>query len=502
MAGPLRSRREFLTAGLGTAAAAALAACGSTTTRRAVSVAPGGSDLGAVEHVVMLMQENRSFDHYFGSYPGVAGFDDTTNRQAFSQFWPGGSAADGRLLPFHLDTATSDAECTFDLSHAWSAQHDSWDLGTMGRFVATHTEAQFEGPHNGVLTMGYYTRADLPFHYALADAFTIGDGYHCSVLGPTHPNRLYWMSGTLGADGAGGGPILETYLTAEHMWTVSWPTMPEVLEDAGVSWKIYNPPGSVYQPTSSDALLFSDNMMLYFEQFKNPATTIHQKAFSPLYPADFVTDVARGTLPSVSWVIPPIGYDEHPPAPPALGAWYIHQLLDTLVSNPAVWAKAVLFISWDENDGFFDHIPPPVAPLGTPGEYVTVSPLPADAAGMVGPIGLGMRVPLLVVSPFSRGGAVVHDTFDHTSQLRFIESRFGVQAPNLSAWRRAHTGDLTSALQLGHADRTVPALPSTAAHPAVVAAECQAPQLAELNVAVKPYPVPLPQTMPGQEVRR
>ena len=447
----------------------------------------------------MLMQENRSFDHYFGSYRrGVRGFDDKANRQAFSQAWPGGKAADGRLLPFHLDTATQKAECTFDLSHAWTAQHACWAGGSMSRFVATHTEAAYEGPDNGVLTMGYYTRADLPFHYALADAFNIGDGYHCSVLGPTHPNRLHWMTGTLGPDGTKGGPILTTNLQPEFQWTLSWTTMPEVLQDAGVSWKIYNPPGSGYAPGSPTALLLFDNMMMYFEQFKDPSTALHSKAFAPLFPADFKQDVAAGTLPAVSWVIPPIGYDEHPPAPPAMGAWYIHQVLDILTSNPEVWSKTVLFITWDENDGFFDHVPPPVPPKGTAGEYVTVSPLPADAGGVAGPIGLGMRVPLLVVSPFSRGGYVVHDTFDHTSQLRFLETRFGVRAPNISAWRRAHVGDLTSSLDISKPDTRVPALPATAQKPAVVTAECTAPQLAELNVPVAPYPVPLPQTMPAQ----
>jgi phospholipase C len=497
MAGPLHTRRQFLAIGAGGLAAALLGACGSSTARRAASVAPAGSDLGAVEHLVFLMQENRSFDHYFGSYPGVRGFDDKLNRQAFRQIWPGGK--EPFLLPFHLDTATTDAECTYDLSHAWTAQHDSWDQGTMARFVATHTSPEFEGPKNGVLTMGYYTRADIPFHYALADAFTLCDGYHCSVLGPTHPNRLFWMTGSLGQDGSHGGPILTTYLTAEHMWTCSWTTMPEVLEDAGVSWKIYNPPGAEYQPSSSLALLFSDNMMLYFEQFKDPSTTIHQKAFGPTFPDDFAADVRSGSLPSVSWVIPPIGYDEHPPAPPALGGWYLHQVIDTLVSNPEVWAKTVLVISYDENDGFFDHVPPPVAPEGTPGEYVTVSPLPSDAGGVAGPIGLGVRVPMLVVSPFSRGGYVCHDTFDHTSQLRLIEERFGVKVPNLSAWRRQAVGDLTGTLRPGKPDSSLPELPATPAHPAVVSRECQSGQLAEINVPVAPYPIPLPQVMPTQE---
>ncbi|HTT87220.1 MAG TPA: alkaline phosphatase family protein, partial [Acidimicrobiales bacterium] len=168
----LRTRREILAAGMAGGVSLLLASCGGPTARQAASVKPAGSDLGAVEHVVFLMHENRSFDHYFGSYRGVQGFDDGDARGAglFSQSWPGGTHE--RLLPFHLDTLTSKAECTFDLSHAWNAQHMCWNGGKMDRFATTHTSPEFEGPENGVLTMGYYTRQDLPFWYALADAFT------------------------------------------------------------------------------------------------------------------------------------------------------------------------------------------------------------------------------------------------------------------------------------------------------------------------------------------
>src|SRR5205085_9983779 len=120
-------------------------------------------------------------------------------------------------------------------------------------------------------------------------------------------------------------------------------------------------------------------------------------------------------------------------------------VLNTLVSNPSLWAKTALFITYDENGGFFDHVPPPTPATGTAGEYLTVSPLPSDAGGVTGPIGLGFRVPTLVVSPFSRGGYVSSGVFDHTSLLRFIETRFGAEVPNLSAWRRSVTGDLTRA---------------------------------------------------------
>jgi phospholipase C len=448
------------------------------------------------------MHENRSFDHYFGAYKGVRGFDDHAagSPGVFSQSWPGGAATD--LLPFHLDTSTTDAECTFDLSHEWSAQHMCWNGGQMDKFVATHTAPEWEGPQNGVLTMGYYTRPDLDFWYALADAFTIGDGYHCSVMAPTHPNRLHALSGTLDPEGHEGGPVLITDSRPSAMGSASWRTMPEELEARGISWKVYNPPGGGYQPSSPLSIAISDNILLYFKRHvQDPSSPLYQKAFGPIFPRDFARDVANDTLPQVSWICPPVGYDEHPPSPPAAGMWFAHQVLSALVSNRRTWSKTVLFIMYDENDGFFDHVSPPVAPAGTPGEYVTANPLPSPAGGVAGPIGLGFRVPLLVVSPFSRGGYVCPDPFDHTSQLRFLETRFGVKAPNISAWRRSVTGDLTSTLHLKSPDMTVPRLPVTPGRAdARVKRECQPAQLIEVDVMHPvPYPVPANQTMPTQE---
>jgi phospholipase C len=180
---------------------------------------------------------------------------------------------------------------------------------------------------------------------------------------------------------------------------------------------------------------------------------------TPTYPGTFQVDVALGTLPQVSWILAPLIDSEHPPAPEIYGEFVAANVLKTLVSNPAVWSKTALFITHDENGGFFDHVAPPAAPAGTAGEFLTTNPLPADASGVAGPIGLGFRVPLMIASPFARGGLVSHDTFDHTSLLRFIEKRFGAEVPNLSAWRRSVTGDLTSAFNFVKTDTSVPSLP-------------------------------------------
>ena len=505
-------RRTLLQAVLAVGGAGMMAAwsgraeSGAATLQKAASTRAAGSDLGAIEHVVFVMQENRSFDHYYGTYPRARGFDDhpADSLGAFSQRWPGGR--DSHLLPFHLDPASGAGECTFDLDHSWKGQHLCRGKADNSVFVATHVLPQYEGPEHGTLTMGYYTRADVPFYYALADAFTLCDNYHCSVLGPTHPNRLMYMSGTLDPSGHAGGPVLENRSDPGGVYSASWDTMPEVLEDAGVSWKVYNPVGALYGPAffEQHGMVATNNILPYFSNYRSPSSALYQKAFLPVYPDDFVGDIAAGTLPAVSWVLQPIGFDEHPPSPPAMGEYFTSQVLAALSANPAVWSKTVLFHTYDENDGFFDHVVSPVAPRGTAGEYVTTSPLPSDAHGLSGPVGLGYRVPMLVLSPFSRGGHIASGVFDHTSQLRFLETRFGVRAPNISPWRRSVTGDLTSALHMGHADVTVPPLPTTAhdREADMMALGCSQLDVLGVTTDHPAYPVPLHQSMPRQEVRR
>lgn len=507
------TRRQLLAAGAASGIGLVAAGCATgsaspstSTAARAASTPPAGSDLGAVEHVIFLMMENRSFDHYYGTYPGVRGFDDHPEGDLgpFSQACPSNTSASpvGRLLPFRLDTVTTDiADCTFDLTHAWAPQHHCRNGGKMDSFARVHTQPEYEGPSQGTLTMGYYTREDLPYYYALADAFTLCDGYHCSVMGPTHPNRLMQMSGTIDPAGKAGGPVVITNGKPSALFSVHWDTMPEALEDAGVSWKYYNPAGALYSIEVMRKLgLTTDSVLPYFSQYENPKSALYQKAFLPSFPGDFAADVQAGTLPQVSWISTPVGYDEHPPAPSFLGEWFTDQVLRTLLSNPEVWSKTVLFHMYDENDGFFDHVDPPVAPAGTEGEYLSVQPLPADAQGIAGPIGLGFRVPLLVLSPFSRGGHICSDTFDHTSQLRFIEERFGVRAPNLSAWRRSTVGDLTATLHPKDADTSVPSLPPTRNDPGYLAAKgCAEGDLLEIATNQPPYPVPSVQQMPTQE---
>jgi phospholipase C len=424
------------------ASAAGAAALGTlpTTLSRALAIAPSRRSLGAVKHVVVLMQENRSFDHYFGALAGVRGFGDAAAlrlRDGRSVFAQSGGAA--HVLPYRLDATGGAAPCAPDLDHSWDGTHRAWNGGRWDEWIGAKS----------ALTMGHMTRADIPFHYALADAFTVCDHYFCSVMGPTNPNRLYLWSGTIDADGHAGGPVTDNHTTGFR-----WTTYPERLQAAGVDWRIYQNAADNYD----------DNALAWFAAFQRamPGSPLFDRGMASV-PAvtgstadDIVAalrrDVIEGSLPAVSWIIAPERASEHPAWSPANGAHFIDGVLRALTADPEVWASTVLLINYDENDGYFDHVPPPVPPVGTPGEFVRGEP-----------VGLGPRVPMLVVSPWSRGGAVCSETFDHSSVIRFLETWLGVQEPNISAWRRAVCGDLTCAFDFETATFSMPALPKTSA---------------------------------------
>lgn len=425
-------------AGLGLATAGA----GLDTLLAQAADASSHGTLKDIKHVVILMQENRSFDHYFGTLSSVRGFNDRHNRNVFFQ------KANGQTVhPFHLPN-----DCLPDLTHDWGPQHKSWDGGKMDGFLRAHEAADPAGV--GPETMGYYKRSDLPFYYALADAYTVCDGYHCSVLGPTDPNRLMSMTATLDPAGRHGGPLLETLVAtrASMAGKFTWPTMPERLSAHNVSWKVYTDPKTGQ----------FDNVLPYFKAYQNKSGTPYKRGIAPTFPDDFMSDLNSNRLPQVSWLLPAVTDSEHPGFSGGQnGEVVARQIFEALVSHSSIWQHTALFLTYDENGGFFDHVNPPTAPAGTTGEYVTVSPLPAAADGIRGPIGLGFRVPMIVVSPFSRGGLLCSDTFDHTSTLRFLETRFGVRVPNLSKWRRKHTGDLTSAFNFAARPRAArPSLPT------------------------------------------
>ncbi|MFG2872519.1 phosphocholine-specific phospholipase C [Streptomyces sp. NPDC048338] len=461
-------RRRFLQIAGATAGFAALNS--SIARAAAIPAARTTGSLADVEHIVVLMQENRSFDHYFGTLRGVRGFGDPRPVTL-----PGGKPvwyqADGgkEVLPYHPTAADLGMQFIAGLNHDWAGGHKAWNNGRYDQWIPAKSSG----------TMAYLDRGDIPFHYALADAFTVCDAYHCSFIGATDPNRYYLWTGHTGNDRTGGGPVLGND-EAGYGWT----TYPERLEQAGISWKVYQDVGDGLNAAGSwgwieDAYRgnYGDNSLLYFDNYRNaqPGDPLYDKARTGTNAKNgdglfdvLRADVAAGTLPQVSWIAAPEAFSEHPNWPANYGAWYIAQVLDALTSDPEVWSRTALFITYDENDGYFDHVVPPYPPASAAQGLSTVDTsldhFPGDARYAAGPYGLGQRVPMLVVSPWSRGGYVCSEVFDHTSVIRFMERRFGVAEPHISPWRRAICGDLTSAFDFGREDTAPVALPDTAGY--------------------------------------
>ena len=462
-----------------------------------------------VEHIVCLMQENRSFDHYFGSMAGVRGFADpfpipvpnTDLLQGKTVWYQRNDIATGSnpkvLAPQRNDTSANFALIrTAGTPHLYPDAQLAWDHGRLSNWPQYKNNP----------SMVYFTESDIPFQFALADAFTLCDDNHCAFTGGTNPNRCFFYTGTNhGKDdpsqpGVFNGPAMDNSYNALTNGAIksgyTWMTYAERLEDAGVSWQVYQ---------NEEVEFYALNSLLGFRNFRDanaastpvvsPARTPRQQA---LYEKGIKTrdldllkaDVIAGTLPQVSWICATSSGSEHPSASsPAQGAAYIAKVLDALTANPDVWSKTVLIVNFDENDGFFDHAAPPAPP-----SYVTWSADPAqarlagastvdasdeylgDADGGITtvdpykhhPFGLGPRVPLYVISPWSKGGWVNSQVFDQTSTIRFIEKRFGVVETNISAWRRAVVGDLTSCFNFATPNDAdlVSSLPDTTARDA------------------------------------
>jgi phospholipase C len=428
--------------------------------------------ISEIKHVVVLMQENRSFDHYFGTMPGVRGFGDKkVPKDVFYQ--PDASNPDKYLLPFHADSHSTSAQALPSNSHNWGPQHQSWNNGQMNAFVTAHLEADGEA---GAYTMAYYQRNDIPFHWALADAFTVCDGYHCSMMGPTWPNRLYLMSGMVDPSGASGGPVTSNEVPPAGF---SWKTYPEMLTQAGVSWQ-------VYQENDN----YGMNVLEYFDQYQaaTPSSPLYRNAMRFYQPGQFEYDARHDRLPTVSWIVPTSYQSEHPDFMPAAGADYVASKINAIAANEEVWAKTVFVLIYDENDGFFDHVTPPTPAAGTAGEFITVD-------GVSDPIGLGFRVPCIIVSPWTVGGYVCHDTFDHTSVIRLLEKVTGVVNPNISAWRRQTVGDFSAALGTVPR-RRFPRLPGTTAELERAEAQAREFPLPAIPGAAQHFPVQPPGRKP------
>jgi len=446
---------------------------------------PGHRRTGTVQdvaHVVILTQENRSFDHYFGTMRGVCGYGDrfavpapplagAPDRTVLLQPNEHAGAEPALIAPFRLDTSVDFQRYRPPgTPHGFADSQAAWDNGRMGAWPRTkHDHA-----------MAHFTRADLPFQYALAEAFTLCDAYHCAMHLCTNPNRMYIWTGTHDPLARGNGPVLDNDYDmlgpdplghGGYLWT----TYPERLMAAGIGFQIY-------QDMADN---FSDNPLVGFRRYREAkgasaaaAALLARRTLSTRTLDDLRADVLAHKLPEVSWIVAPAALSEHPSAStPLQGADYTARVLDALTADPDVWSRTVLLVNFDENDGLFDHVPPPAPPARHAGRSWGATTIPADdeyhvhsrtaedAVYLDRPYGLGMRVPLYVISPWSKGGYVASEVFDHTSVLRFLETRFGVREPNISPWRRAVCGDLTSCFDFANPDALdrLPPLPATAA---------------------------------------
>lgn len=549
------NRKEFLEksslllAGLGTSSVL------HSSILKALTIEPAAlSTFYDAEHVVILMQENRSFDHAFGSLKGVRGFLDKrafVKQDGHSVFFQKNDA--GKYAsPKRLDLRNTKSTWMSSLPHSWSDQQKALNKGKYDQWLQSKASGNKEY-QNIPLTLGYYNREDLPFYYQLADAFTIFDQYFSSSLTGTTPNRLFHWSGTIREqqNGKAKANVFNENIDYEKAKQARWKSFPEILEEQNISWKIYQNEISLPKGMSGEqeAWLsnFTDNPIEWFSKYnvkfskgyyqnipniinylkqeieKKPdqkvrlesiiaelkedqvkyhpdnysklsqqEKNLHEKAFTTnsddpdfwnveigqdengerlVVPKgdvlhQFRKDVEEKKLPLVSWLIAPEHFSDHPGSP-WYGAWYISEVLNILTKDPETWKKTIFIINYDENDGYFDHVlpfAPPINPsqpvdmnskegaeyVSKNQEYMTTQPL-KEYEKIEGTVGLGYRVPMIIASPWTKGGFVNSEVSDHTSVLQFLEKfiqkkyKKDVTIDNISDWRRAICGDLTSA---------------------------------------------------------
>jgi len=456
---------------------------------RALAVEPAqrSGSLQDVEHIVVFMQENRSFDHYLGCLNGIRGLGDPRPLvlPGGATVWaqPSDEHADGHVLPYHGDSRVSRS---FLADGSAQGHQDNLTIVNGGRYNRWGASRELAN------RMLHYGPADLPFYYALADAFTVCDAYHCATLTQTYPNRLHLFSGCNGGGNVGGDPMMSNYGESDtpsadmatdiplRPGAYAWTTYAERLQAAGIDWKVYQEYDN-----------FGDNLLSVFPTFRpcekdsewyrrgrswvseDKTGGDRTRSDGEQLVAAFRKDIAEGRLPQVSWIVTSYALSEHPRARPAHGEHIAAQLIAALVDHPAVFARTAFILTYDEGGGFYDHMLPPLAPVGALRGHSTVSldgecKDYGDDASLPNrgrqPLGLGVRVPTIIVSPWTRGGYVCSQVFDHTSVIRLMEQRFGVVEPNISAWRRSVCGDLGSAFDFSAAKAPVAAglLPSTA----------------------------------------
>jgi phospholipase C len=384
---------------------------------------------GKIQHLIFIVQENHSFDNYFGTYPGANGLplglsvpvnpndtslgfvkpyhlDVSQPIMIVGDELPPGVADPDQLepsqtAPYHFDSES----ISHDLSHAWLVAHEAYDNGLMDGFVAA------EG---STLTMGYYDRSDIPYYWDYANQYVLDDNFFSSLMGPSFPNHLYIASGTNGpvtnlnyrwilnggvVDNPGNG----------FNWSgvsLDWSTLAQEMSNSNVNWAWYDGNNKPLKPNIWDVL----PLFTYFQNNPNQLTQHVRNT------GNFLTDIENGQLPSVSWIIPggwvPPTYpavcqgqspSEHPPARSDCGMDYVSYLTNAVMQSP-YWSSSAIIITWDDYGGFYDHVPPPKV----------------DAYGE------GFRVPTIVISPWAKHGYIDHTTYEFASLLKLAEDNFNL----------------------------------------------------------------------------
>ncbi|KID98761.1 extracellular phospholipase C, partial [Metarhizium majus ARSEF 297] len=418
-----------------------------------------------VEHVVLFMQENRAFDHYFGTMAGVRGFNDANLQMNDGvPVWkqktsPELTNSTDYIMPWYLNYLGGNwseaTQCMIAGSNGWYQNHAAWNGGTNDHWALNNT------PYS----IGYYKREDLPTQWALAENWVVGDMYQESVIASTSPNRVMWISGSINVPGGnlspdlGGNPYIDNYETPGcddngiNCYPLKWKTAPEYWEEAGVSWQIY-------QDGTDDYDNFDDNPLAWFEQFQQAkqGSNLNTKGMQGRKLQEFYDRAANGTLPEVSIIVGYRELAEHPPYSPHDGAWLENKIAETVIKSPK-YNRTILIFSFDETGGWFDHVDPYRSPNGTAGEWYN------DKAGIgytfTGP---GFRVPFYIISPWTRKGGVFVEHADHTSQLQFIENWQAAKSRSIKThemvpWRRENMADLLSAFDFSNPDYSIPELP-------------------------------------------
>lgn len=567
------TRREFLRKAIMLSGAAGMSSMIPPAIQRAIDInPPAGSTYLDAEHIVILMQENRSFDHCFGALRGVRGFNDprAIHLPNGNLVWLQSGKDGATYAPFRFSINETKITWMGSIPHSRSSQVDAFNKGKYDNWIDSKKSGNKKYSEMP-LTMGHFSREDIPFNYAMADAFTICDQHFSSAMTSTWPNRLYLWSGTIREE---KNMDAKAYIRNTIPWgEANWKTFPERLEENKISWKVYqnelsngggfageerawldnfgcNPlehlsqfnsrfssryvntlrdrakslPGEIkaledkftgmnesgkdyekikVEIAKKKEVLDDTNIQLTqwnpenFAKLLPEQINLFEKAFTtnvgdpdylslstltyedkgaehelPIPKGDvlyqFRKDVDEGKLPTVSWIVPSQNLSDHPSAP-WYGTWYTSEILDILTKNPEVWKKTIFILTYDENDGYYDHIPPFIPPnpadpqtgkcspgIDTSGvEYVKLENELAEGINKKeargGPVGLGFRVPMIIASPWSRGGKVCSQVFDHTSSLQFMEDflnkKFNknIRQDNISEWRRTTCGNLTAA---------------------------------------------------------